>query len=424
MLRWIKLAGVGPADQMRADFAPRINVITGDNGLGKSFLLDVAWWALTRTWAGTPAIPGRNKNVASIYFGLAGAAKSASTVRSEFRFDSQTWSVDERRAPPPSGIVIYARADGGFSVWDPVRNQRTATDQDRPAAYHFDGREVFDGLDVAGKKACEGLERDWVSWQRARAPEFEQLTRAMVSLSAPDEPIAPGEPRRVFVGEGRERPTIRVNGQDVPVVLASAGVRRVLAMAYLLVWSWREHKAEVELQHLGEPERRQVLLIDEPETHLHPRWQRAILPAVLSAASELRREGAETQLITSTHSPLVLASLESAFDRERDAWLDLDLSRAGDGRRVELARRDFVRRGDVSAWLRSEAFDLKEARSLEAERAIGAALALAREASPSRKDIERVHELLRASLSDIDRFWVRWTRFRDLHQAPPRGASK
>ena len=26
----------------------------GDNGLGKSFLLDTAWWALTGTWAGRP----------------------------------------------------------------------------------------------------------------------------------------------------------------------------------------------------------------------------------------------------------------------------------------------------------------------------------------------------------------------------------
>ena len=30
---------------MQLELAPRINLITGDNGLGKSFLLDVAWWA-------------------------------------------------------------------------------------------------------------------------------------------------------------------------------------------------------------------------------------------------------------------------------------------------------------------------------------------------------------------------------------------
>ncbi len=424
MLKWIQLAGVGPADKMRADFAPRINVITGDNGLGKSFLLDVAWWALTRTWAGTRAIPTRNTKAAAISYALRGKMKDAPVARSGFHFDTQTWPVD-RRSPPARGIVIYARVDGGFSVWDPVRNPlEMAKGLRDPSAYNFDKFEVWNGLDYFGKRACEGLDRDWVGWQRARAPEFEWLKAALLSLSAPDEPIEPGEPRRVFVGEGRDRPTIRMNGQEVPVALASAGVRRVLAVAYLLVWAFREHKAEVELQQLGEPERRLTFLFDEPETHLHPRWQRAILPAALRAAGELFREGAETQIITATHSPLVLASLEPIFDADRDAWLDFDLTRNGDERRVELRSRAFIRHGDVSDWLRSDAFDLKEARSLEAETAIREALALARQSSPSTKDIERVHRLLQASLSDIDRFWVLWTEFRSKHEKPrKRGGS-
>ena len=50
MLEWLKLENVGPAPKFELDFAPRVNLITGDNGLGKSFLLDVAWWALTETW--------------------------------------------------------------------------------------------------------------------------------------------------------------------------------------------------------------------------------------------------------------------------------------------------------------------------------------------------------------------------------------
>ena len=50
MLERLELANVGPAPTMTLELAPRINLITGDNGLGKSFLLDVAWWALTRKW--------------------------------------------------------------------------------------------------------------------------------------------------------------------------------------------------------------------------------------------------------------------------------------------------------------------------------------------------------------------------------------
>ena len=41
----------GPAPELDLDpLAPRLNLITGDNGLGKSFLLDVTWYCLTRRW--------------------------------------------------------------------------------------------------------------------------------------------------------------------------------------------------------------------------------------------------------------------------------------------------------------------------------------------------------------------------------------
>jgi len=57
-------------------------------------------------------------------------------------------------------------------------------------------------------------------------------------------------------------------------------------------------------------------------------------------------------------------------------------------------------------------FELKEPRSLEAEFALSEALTLLRNPSPAAEDIERVDGLLRAALSDVDRFWVRWTAYR------------
>lgn len=46
----LQLSNVGPAPEMALEFGDRLNLITGDNGLGKSFLLDIAWWSLTRRW--------------------------------------------------------------------------------------------------------------------------------------------------------------------------------------------------------------------------------------------------------------------------------------------------------------------------------------------------------------------------------------
>jgi DNA repair ATPase RecN len=55
MLKELHLEYVGPAPQFDVEFGPRLNLFTGDNGLGKSFLLDIAWWVLTNTWVGNPA---------------------------------------------------------------------------------------------------------------------------------------------------------------------------------------------------------------------------------------------------------------------------------------------------------------------------------------------------------------------------------
>jgi len=61
MIRELHLKRVGPAPEFNVEFADRLNLFTGDNGLGKTFLLDIVWWALTGTWAGNPAWPQRVK---------------------------------------------------------------------------------------------------------------------------------------------------------------------------------------------------------------------------------------------------------------------------------------------------------------------------------------------------------------------------
>ena len=50
MIQHLDLVNVGPSPNMNLEFGKRLNLFTGDNGLGKSFLLDIAWWSLTRKW--------------------------------------------------------------------------------------------------------------------------------------------------------------------------------------------------------------------------------------------------------------------------------------------------------------------------------------------------------------------------------------
>ena len=51
VLEALTLSQVPPfADPTEMQLAQRLNLLTGDNGAGKTFLLDLAWTSLTRTW--------------------------------------------------------------------------------------------------------------------------------------------------------------------------------------------------------------------------------------------------------------------------------------------------------------------------------------------------------------------------------------
>jgi predicted ATPase len=413
MLKSLDLKHVGPAPELHIELKPRMNFLAGDNGLGKSFLLDVAWWALTRTWPGQPAFPSRGRELRPSISYRYTTKKGSVNYQSYFDRIAETWPVKRERTPVP-GMVIYAQVDGGFSVWDPARNSWTeevATNRpSRPLAYIFKVDEVWNGLKDGERSLCEGLIRDWASWQREGGEAFRQLTSVLSRLSpSPQEALVPGRLTRISVAESVDHPTIKMPyRQEVPLVYASAGIRRIVALAYLLVWTWQEHLHAAELQG-EEPAQEITFLIDEVEAHLHPQWQRRIIPALLDVMEALTsRSDLLVQLIAATHSPLVLASTEPQFDPQKDAIWELDLR---DGR-VELHESPWMRRGDANAWLTSSVFELGEPRSVEAEEAITEALALLRQDAPSPKEIDRVDNLLRKVLSDVDRFWVRWSAYR------------
>ena len=203
-------------------------------------------------------------------------------------------------------------------------------------------------------------------------------------------------------------PTLKMPyGQDVAVVHASSGMRRIISLAYFLVWCWEEHLKAKEL--LGEePETKTTFLIDEVESHLHPRWQRTVIPALMHVMAKLTTS-AEVQLIAVTHSPLVMASVEPQFDDQKDAWWDLDLVHPSGGEpSVKLTKRQFVRLGEVSRWLMSDAFDMGSARSLEAEEVLQQAAKILSKEIIDADQAKALDAKLRTLLGDTDPFWIRW----------------
>lgn len=392
--------------------AKRLNVVTGDNGLGKSFLLDLAWWAVTRTWAGQPIRPPVD-SAQGAHVEIEFAAKTRmAQLRAIYDRSEQDWRFPKGQPGQP-GLVVYARVDGDFAVWDSSRRFGDRDEQESgvPKGLLFSREAVWDGLHLQHKPICNGLLADWVTWQQTGAWEFEALTMALEVLSpSEDEVVRIGQPARTEILDSRLIPTLSMPyGQDVPVTVASAGMKRVIALAYLLVWAWREHLTVSRLAGRL-PAERMLVIIDEVESHLHPKWQRVILSALVQSLSTLTQgEAPKIQYIVATHSPLVLASIEQLFEPRNDALFELQLEGQEPHRHVELRKAPFHKFGSAERWLHSDAFGVTFTGSLQAEEVLARAAALMQQqGAVSKQAMDAMEREIASVLSEFDPFWVRW----------------
>lgn len=441
MLRSLHLKDVGPAPELKFEFAPRLNLLTGDNGLGKTLVLDIIWWAFTWTWAAEVARPSEKARPApqknhphyltsQIDYSV-DDGEGTRNYTGRYTTFNQVWMPTTHYAPhrageglfPGDGIVLYARADGGFAVWDSYRNldrlpPSAEISDKRRSAFLFDRKTVWDGLSEGEQTLCNGLIRDWVSWQQTNNSAWRQLSEVLQELSGEGvEGLKPGAPTRVKLNDVRDIPTLDLVYGNVPVTHASAGMRRICALAYMIVWAWQEHRVAAQ-QHYMPPTRDIIVLIDEVEAHLHPLWQRRVLPALMRVLHTMSPD-VRVQAFAATHSPMVLASVESLFNEEIDNLYHFSV----DGMIVSAEELSFAKQGDAGNWLVSESFGLRLPRSIESQRAIDAALAFMAgdhpeaerqiasidPAPPARESLQkRIHRLLMLHVPGHDDFWPTW----------------
>ena len=414
----IEMREVGPALALQYQPTPRLNVITGDNSLGKTFLLDCAWWAVTGTWTQYPAEPRRDarRSLPRMRFSLDASGRERHFTF-KYSFDEQSWAAATPASERRGGLAIYCRHDGSYVIWDPASTGKSARPADsgtivldRDSLWH--GKS---GLNDYGQRVslCNGLLSDWVDWQ-TRSTRFDEIFSAFVQclhiLSPPGgQRLEVDEPTQM-AGDEQEMPALRMPYGSIPFVHSSAGVQRVVGLVYVMIWTWFRHQRRAKMAGRT-PQDHLILIVDEIEAHLHPRWQRSIVPSLLSAVDALAGE-LTTQLHLATHSPLVLASTETIFERKNDSLHHLVL----DNDYVNVERLDFTKFGNVDSWLRSDIFGLKHARSLPAEVAIERAKALQLSDNPDTAQVIETDEELLQVLRDDDDFWPRWRYFAKAHR--------
>jgi hypothetical protein len=133
-----------------------------------------------------------------------------------------------RRPPPRSGATASTR--GKEDVQDTV------------PGYVFSPLEVWNGrtIDIGGKPTliCRGLIEDWAIWIRENGDRARFMALILLRLAHPGEPLEVGPLLRLSVNDARDIPSIKTPYADaVRIVHASAGVRRIMGLAYMLMWS-------------------------------------------------------------------------------------------------------------------------------------------------------------------------------------------
>lgn len=426
MLKRLQLHKLGPIPDLDMTFGERLTVITGDNSLGKSFILDNAWWALTGVWPAemnaslTSGLRARPKDTSSkITYEVTGDAQSDKKHESTFNIKAFAWKRPTGRPLNP-GLVIYAMADGAFAVWDPARNywNRPAEVPNKRPAYVFAARNVWDGIYIENERKwiCEGLIRDFSKWLKS-----DEHLNSISSINHLLDVLSPDSTSKLRLGrvidnydpeESRDIPCITLpTGEEIPLPLASSAIKRITALVYLIHWAWQENHRFSNL-YKEPPAKQLTLIIDEPEVHLHPKWQKKILPSLIETFSTLAK-GNKIQVIASTHSPLVIGSLEGVFNSEQDAWYDIDFSEGAEksSNIIKVTNRPFENLGSYGHWLKGEAFDLETDRTQNANEVYQKARNFIDTGSRDLKLASEINTLVNDAFSEEDPFRVRWNIF-------------
>ncbi len=189
---------------------------------------------------------------------------------------------DQRRAL--ADVPQRKRAAAKHSARDAFTESRGKTGLDfRGFVYWFEERET------------EELRRQRVD-RSHEDPQLAVVRRAIADATGlTDLSYRPIPPRGLMVNK---------HGVELRVDQLSTGERVFLAMAGDLA----RRLAMLAGDDPGGASKRAIVLIDEVELHLHPRWQRKILPWMLQAFPQC-------QFIVTTHSPQVIGDIEARHIR-------------------------------------------------------------------------------------------------------------
>ena len=307
----------------------RFTLIVGDNGMGKSSLLDALSIAFGSFFLGIPDVARRHINQGEvrefernfdgtlefnhaypvmveaegrITHPVSGKVKDLCWTRALGSRNGRTTTKEARALSSIAGEAYQAVTDrnptlpllsyyGTGRLWVEPKTVKRSSRPSRFDAYRNSHEPRVSPADLL----------NWLRRERLRELETKRSSPLLTAWRKAVEACF-DETVEVTYSPSRERLEVRFVGrrQSIAYENLSHGQRNVLSMVGDIAF-----KATILNPHLGAEAVSTVqgiVLIDEIDLHLHPRWQRMIVPALLEAFPKL-------QFIATTHSPFIIQSL-------------------------------------------------------------------------------------------------------------------
>lgn len=326
------------------DFHPQFTLFAGENGAGKTSVLDALAVALGVWLVKTPdsTLANSRREISAAEIHLSAEAKGDRTQFRELRpvriqatgqiggMEDVSWTrqirVDGKRtsnadAKEALKIVqnIYERDSAGENVLCPV------------LAYYGAGRAWLPSNQLTPKPHKNGPARRWAAFydcfnERIRFDELQKwFSRESIERGNRNGQWRPGfevvrqavlncvpDADDVRFDSDRDQIVLSICGSAHPFDNLSSGQRMMLALVAdlaikavtqnsFLLKETRQNSGDQPLEVLRQTPG--VVLIDELDVHLHPRWQRR-------AATDLKKTFPSIQFICTSHSPQVIGELK------------------------------------------------------------------------------------------------------------------
>jgi hypothetical protein len=298
VLNHVHLENIGPFETLDLDLTTSWNILLGDNGVGKTVVLKAIAAALCGK--DTETGPVERLLRAGTDSGLIRLkAQEEYTVKLQRGSDGKVTITPTSLSPMvyENALVLGFPALRAIS-WDRPKGP----DAKRKASVPPTAADLLPLLRGEPDSRISDIKQwlinlDWRSAQDPRAGQ--QLSRFFKSLQT----LTQGMSIKL-VAIDRESGSIMIETDSgkVPLETISQGTSSILCWIGTLIERLSEARRDDETA---------LVLIDEIDAHMHPKWQQVFVDA-------FRSEFKNVQLIATTHSPFIVANMDVAGDAQQD----------------------------------------------------------------------------------------------------------